>query len=148
MLTTKFYVEDVKFRPLTVRDNMGVIGFYADARAIEERLDEILGPSGWQFSLTPIPTSYKSKVETHTEKRKARKSNDLLDYVVEETVSDSGFIATLSLKMGDEWVSKSSVSDSTDVDGTKGADSKSLVRVASRWGMGRYFYDVPSTPKK
>jgi len=148
MLTCKFYVEDVLFRPLTVRDNMGTVGYYADARSIEERLDELFTPAGWEFTLTPIPTSYKAVQETKVEKRKARKSNDMVDVTVSETISDGGFIATLSLKIDGEWVAKSSVSEATDIEGTKGADSKSLVRAASRWGLGRYFYDVPNQPKK
>lgn len=53
-------------------------------------------------------------------------------------------MCTLSIKIGDEWVSKEDGSGDTDVEAEKGAVSKALVRAAVKWGIGRYLYDVKS----
>lgn len=53
-------------------------------------------------------------------------------------------ICTLSLRIGDEWVSKSDGAGDTDVEGDKGAISDALKRAAVKWGIGRYLYDLES----
>lgn len=52
-------------------------------------------------------------------------------------------ICTLSLRIGDEWISKSDGAGDTDVEGEKGAISDALKRAAVKWGVGRYLYDMP-----
>lgn len=51
-------------------------------------------------------------------------------------------ICVLSIKIGDEWVSKSDGADDTDVEGAKGGISDAFKRAAVKWGVGRYLYDV------
>lgn len=53
-------------------------------------------------------------------------------------------ICTLSLRIGDEWVSKSDGAGETDVEGDKGALSDALKRAAVKWGVGRYLYSMPN----
>lgn len=43
------------------------------------------------------------------------------------------------------WVTKSDGSDNTEIEAFKGGISKSLVRAAVMWGIGRYLYDLPIT---
>lgn len=52
-------------------------------------------------------------------------------------------ICTLSLRIGDEWISKADGAGDSDVEGQKGAISDALKRAAVKWGVGRYLYDMP-----
>lgn len=52
-------------------------------------------------------------------------------------------ICTLTLRIGDEWISKSDGAGDTDVEGDKGAISDALKRAAVKWGIGRYLYSLP-----
>lgn len=49
-------------------------------------------------------------------------------------------ICTISIKVSDEWVSKSDGAGSTDVEAEKGQLSDSEKRAAVKWGIGRYLY--------
>lgn len=87
----------------------GKVLAYVDARAVQNRLDEVCGIGGW-------------KVEYH--------------------VVTGGFMCALSIRIEGDWVTKWDGSDETDVEPFKGGISKSLVRAASVWGIGRYLYDL------
>lgn len=52
-------------------------------------------------------------------------------------------ICTISIKVNDEWVSKSDAAGDTAVEAEKGAISDAFKRAAVKWGIGRYLYDVP-----
>ena len=49
-------------------------------------------------------------------------------------------IATISIKIGDEWIAKSDGAGDTAVEGEKGALSDAFKRAAVKWGIGRYLY--------
>lgn len=51
-------------------------------------------------------------------------------------------LCTISIKVGDEWVSKSDGAGDSDVEAEKGAISDSLKRAAVHWGIGRYLYEL------
>lgn len=51
-------------------------------------------------------------------------------------------ICTLSIRIGDEWISKSDGAGDTDLEGDKGAISDALKRAAVKWGIGRYLYNL------
>lgn len=51
-------------------------------------------------------------------------------------------ICTITIKCGDEWISKSDGAGDTDVEGEKGAISDAFKRAAVKWGVGRYLYDL------
>ena len=79
----------------------------------------------------------------------ARAVQNRLDWTVgphnwkeETTLLPEGAVCLLSIKINGEWVTKSGVSEYTEIEGTKGGASKALVRAASTWGIGRYFYEI------
>jgi len=47
----------------------------------------------------------------------------------------------LSVRINDEWISKSDVGTETDIEGDKGAYSDAFKRAAVKWGIGRELYD-------
>lgn len=49
-------------------------------------------------------------------------------------------IATIEIKVGDEWIGKTDGAGDTAVEGEKGGISDSLKRAAVLWGIGRYLY--------
>lgn len=54
-----------------------------------------------------------------------------------------GFVCELSIKINDEWVTKSDSADYTDIESIKGGASSALKRAAAVWGIGRYLYYLP-----
>ena len=53
-------------------------------------------------------------------------------------------VCELSVKCGDEWVTKSDGAGNTDFEAEKGALSDAFKRAAVRWGIGRYLYNLAS----
>ena len=51
----------------------------------------------------------------------------------------------LSIKFGEEWITKSNAAGETQVEAEKGQASDAFKRAAVCWGVGRYLYDVPQT---
>lgn len=51
-------------------------------------------------------------------------------------------ICYLSLRLGDEWVTKADGAGDSDVEAEKGAISDALKRAAVKWGIGRYLYQM------
>jgi hypothetical protein len=114
-LRDTFPEKDLEWRVLRAGVTSGrpwaQLAAYVDARAVQDRLDEVCGPGLWG--------------------------------VIYQRISDKGFLAGLSIKVGDEWVTKWDGSEDTDMEPFKGGISKALVRVASVWGIGRYLYELP-----
>jgi len=54
-------------------------------------------------------------------------------------------ICYLSVRVGDEWVTKADGAGDSDVEAEKGAISDALKRAAVKWGVGRYLYDLGNT---
>ena len=59
-----------------------------------------------------------------------------------EETAKGRLLCTLSIRVGNEWISKSDGAGNTDVEGEKGAISDALKRAAVKWGIGRYLYDL------
>ena len=55
---------------------------------------------------------------------------------------DKSTICGISVKMGDEWVTKWDGADETDIEATKGGISDAMKRAAVQWGIGRYLYKL------
>jgi hypothetical protein len=57
-------------------------------------------------------------------------------------------ICYLSIKIGDEWITKADGAGDTAVEAEKGAISDAFKRAAVKWGIGRYLYalDAPWVP--
>lgn len=53
-------------------------------------------------------------------------------------------VCYLSIKIGDEWITKADGAGDSDVEAEKGAISDALKRAAVKWGIGRYLYDLES----
>lgn len=49
-------------------------------------------------------------------------------------------ICYLSLRIGDEWITKADGAGDTNIEGEKGGISDAFKRAAAKWGIGRYLY--------
>ena len=58
---------------------------------------------------------------------------------------DGGFVCELSLRIGDEWITKTGAANDTKVEALKGGSSSALKRAAVNWGIGRYLYYLPTS---
>ena len=54
-------------------------------------------------------------------------------------------ICYLSIRIGDEWITKADGAGDSDVEAEKGAISDALKRAAVKWGIGRYLYLLGNT---
>lgn len=54
-------------------------------------------------------------------------------------------VCYLSIRIGDEWVTKADGAGDSDVEAEKGAISDALKRAAVKWGIGRYLYELGNT---
>lgn len=119
-LAKAFNDKELKFFPVAISNGKGKVGSYIDARAVEDRLDEVMGPGNWQTSYRCI---------------------DPGDKAVE---------CTLSLRIDGEWAGKADVgypndakdADNPDKEPWKAAYSDALKRAAVQWGIGRYIYSL------
>lgn len=92
---------------------------YITSRAVANRLDEVVGPENWQ--LTP---------QTVHEIRPGINSIEV----------------GISIRVGNEWVTKYGVSEPTNIEPAKGAHSGATKRAGSiGWGIGRYLYHLSET---
>ena len=57
---------------------------------------------------------------------------------------DGGIICELSIKIDDEWVTKSNGANRSKIEPVKGGISGALKRAAAEWGIGRYLYYIPN----
>ena len=87
---------------------------YIDSRAVQERLDSVVGPFGWRNSFDSGP-------------------NGGLVCLLELRNPETG-----------EWVGKTDGADNTQIEATKGGLSDAFKRAAVAWGIGRYLYALPS----
>lgn len=53
-------------------------------------------------------------------------------------------ICYLSIKIGEEWITKADGAGDTQVEAEKGSLSDAFKRAAVKWGIGRYLYDLPT----
>ena len=91
---------------------------YLTSRAVMDRLDEVVGPDRWRDSYQPL-TDASGKVQ--------------------------GFMCTLEIEVQPgQWVGRTDVSDTTDIEALKGGVSGALKRAAVKWGIGRYLYGLDS----
>jgi hypothetical protein len=54
-----------------------------------------------------------------------------------------GVLCGLSIRVGQEWVTKWDGAENTDIEPVKGGLSNAMRRAAVQWGIGRYLYDLP-----
>lgn len=87
---------------------------YLDSRAVQERLDEVVGPDNWQSIVHKEGDSY------------------LCSLSIRVTHNDGTT----------EWVTRTDGSDSSDIEAVKGGISGALKRSAVLFGVGRYLYNL------
>ena len=86
---------------------------YVDARDVQKRLDDVVGPFGWQTYID----------ETSSGRVLCR-------------------LSLLNPETG-EWITKTDGAGATDIEGAKGGISDAFKRVAVAYGIGRYLYSLP-----
>ena len=110
-----FPVEDIEFRVLRTNKakTEGYIAAYVDSRAIQRRLDKVVGWENWQ--------------------------NDF-DVTQSAPNGEPTFVCKLSIYSTEkgEWLTKSNGAGTTDIEPIKGGLSSAFKRAASMWGIGRY----------
>jgi hypothetical protein len=115
-LAAPFAPEQLHFKPAVVTGNPALALPYVDARAIQDRLDEVLGVAGWQDEYDPLPDgSVVCKLRCRIGE----------EWIVKTDVG-----------------SPSEQPDSGDR--LKAAFSDALKRAAVKFGIGRYLYRLPS----
>ena len=117
-LAKPFPAEEIEWRVgSTNKDKTkGIALAYLTARAVMNRLDDVLGPENWQDSYTTIPGKDDTK----------------------------GYICTISIRFGDTWVAKQDGADESNMESIKGGISDAFKRTAVKWGVGRYLYNLPN----
>lgn len=116
-LAQPFPQDDLEWRVQSVGEYNGKpwarVLAYVTNRAIQQRLDDVVGAFGWKNNFYPLPNS----------------------------VGD-GAMCSISIKFGDEWVTKYDGADNTAVEATKGGLSGAMKRTGVQWNIGRYLYDI------
>lgn len=115
-LLEPFDPADVEWRAgsFSEKSNKAMALAYITARAVMNRLDEVVGPENWQDSYEAISGAD----------------------------GDRGYICTIYIKIGDEWVSKSDGANESTFESVKGGLSDSFKRAGIKWGIGRYLYKL------
>lgn len=120
-LTDPFAMENIEWR--VSRAGMGRDGIfclvlaYVTARAIQARFDAVCGPENWRLE-EPRMLDVNGK---------------------------SAFACGLSIRIGEEWVTKWDVAEPTNVEPAKGGWSSAVKRAGCAWGAGRYLYYLDET---
>ena len=114
-----FTAAEIEWRVLrTTKDKIkGQVVAFVDSRAIQKRLDDVLGRENWQNRLCTVPG----------------KDNGGTTHICEISIyyADRG-----------EWINKSDGAGCTDIEPIKGGLSNAFKRAASMWGIGRYLYNM------
>jgi hypothetical protein len=113
-LAAPFDAGEVKFKPAVVSGNRALALPYIDARAVQDRLDEVLGVAGWQDAYKVLHGSVMCRLRLLLGGRWVAKS----DVGGQSEQPDGG-------------------------DRTKAAFSDALKRAAVKFGIGRYLYRLP-----
>lgn len=127
-LNAPFEWKDIELRigSMTKDKKKAQVLAYVDVRAVQERLDDVFGVNNWRNEYRPW---HKLNVIDK-------------DGVVSEVHSQ---LCGISVRFGDEWVTKYDGADCTDIEPIKGGLSSSMKRTGSVWGIGRYLYDFKMT---
>lgn len=116
-LSEPFYPNEIEWRVQSASERNGVYNLlvvpYLDSRAIMKRLDQVCGGL-WKDDFESI-----------------------------QVKNSEAFRCRLSLKIGDEWVTRTDAAEASDIESVKGGHSNALKRAAAKWGIGRYLYDLP-----
>jgi hypothetical protein len=115
-LAAPFDLTEVKFKPQVVKNNRAMALAYVDARAIQDRLDDVLGVEGWQDEYTTLEDG---SVVCRLRLRIGQEWITKMDVGSPSEQPDGG-------------------------DRLKAAFSDALKRAAVKFGIGRYLYRLPA----
>src|SRR5947209_2362367 len=115
-LSAPFDAREVKFKPAVVTGNRALALAYVDARVIQDRLDDVLGVTGWQDEYECLPDG-SAVCRLHL--RLGDEWITKMDVGGQSEQPDEG-------------------------DRRKAAFSDALKRAAVKFGIGRYLYRLPS----
>src|SRR5215471_10208680 len=115
-LAAPFDPTEVKFKPAVVSGNRALALAYVDARVIQDRLDEVLGVTGWQDEYECLP---EGSVVCKLRLRLGDEWITKMDVGGQSEQPDEG-------------------------DRRKAAFSDALKRAAVKFGIGRYLYRLPA----
>jgi hypothetical protein len=118
-LSGPFEPTEVRFKPAVVSGSRALALAYVDARAIQDRLDDVLGVAGWQDDYELLPDG---SVVCRLRLRLGGEWITKVDVGGPSEQPDGG-------------------------DRLKAAFSDSLKRAAVKFGIGRYLYRLPSRPE-
>ena len=113
-LKAPFLFEEVEAKvQVTTQDKTkGMAVFYLDVRAVQERLDRVLGTFGWRN-----------------------------EYVLWQDKSQICGLSIYNAERG-EWVAKYDGAENSDIEAVKGGLTDAFKRAAVLWGIGRYLYQM------
>jgi hypothetical protein len=117
-LQERFSAEDIEWRigraGLSLKGQLyGTVLAYITNRAIQNRLDDVCGPANWR--------------------------NEYREWNVG---GKPGVLCGISIRIGDEWVTKWDGAENTEIEPVKGGLSDSMKRAGVQWGIGRYLYNL------
>lgn len=98
---------------------------YLDARAVADRLDEVVGPYNWKDEYLLW--------HCYTEKN-GKQSNE--DKIINSQIC----VISVYNEERKEWIGKSDGAENTDFESVKGGLSDAFKRSAVKWNVGRYLY--------
>jgi len=110
-----FPVKWLKWKPQTVKNNRALAVVFIDARIVQDRLDDVVGPANWKTDFSVMP---EGSVECRLSIRVNGEWVGKCDVGSPSEQPDGG-------------------------DRLKAAYSDAIKRAAVQWGIGRYLYDFP-----
>ncbi|MDR1130854.1 MAG: hypothetical protein LBL15_00350 [Oscillospiraceae bacterium] len=119
-LSAPFDDSDIEWRLQWVNDEKtsGIAVPYVTNRAIQARLDGVVGIGGWKNAYIPW----------HGDAKKQAQLCGIAIYFEDKK----------------EWITKYDGAEDSDIEPVKGGLSDSMKRAAVQWGVGRYLYEMDS----
>ena len=111
-----------------------------DLKDIEWRVQSAVAKNGGGYRLLVLPYVTSRAIMNRLDKVVGAFWKDQYQPIGQST---AGFRCILSLKIGDEWVSREDAAELTDIEPIKGGYSNALKRAGAKWGIGRYLYRLP-----
>lgn len=134
-LVQPFAPEDLEWRLQTTNKEKtrGLAVPYVTNRAIQNRLDDVVGPDHWYNEYKPW----------HRFTTKVRSDRNPSEFEEKEIISQLCGIA-IYFEDRKEWIIKWDGAEDTDIEQVKGGLSDSMKRAAVQWGIGRILYSMDS----
>ncbi len=115
-LAMPFAPDDLEWRLQRVIETreLGIAVPYVTNRAIMSRLDDVVGPENWYNDFKPWHGAGGKEAQ----------------------------LCGISIRFGDEWITKWDGAEDSDIEPVKGGLSDSMKRAAVQWGVGRVLYNM------